>query len=169
MFFQRQFEINERSPIQDSQNLPVTPTAVCAQLSLNYLKSTETKDEYQSVTGLSLEWEGSKSQRNKRTHTNVKITILRYNEPLIWLSTSKAKMVLLFFFWACLFFRNDKIQISKESVFYWIVRWEWRKRILLRKLLSPQCFACKEQQLSVFKLNFHWKKRERERTSHKDI
>lgn len=57
--------------------------------------------------------------------------------------------------WARLLFRNDKMCISKETAFYRIVRSEGATRKLLRRLLNPQYFICKEQQLSGFKLNFH--------------
>lgn len=136
MLFQRQFEINERSQSQDSQNARL-PHQQQYVLSWAWTISKLQKQRISIRAWLGFLWSREKErggQRNKRTHANVKITILSYDERLTWLYTSKAKKLLFSFFWACLFFRNGKIQISTETTFHRIVRSGWRKIELLRKL-----------------------------------
>lgn len=63
--------------------MPASSTAVCSQLSLNYLKITETEERYQSMTWISLE--SGERERNERTHANVKT--MSYNVRLTWFYT----------------------------------------------------------------------------------
>lgn len=77
--------------------MPAPPTAVYSQLSLEYLKITETEERYQSVTWISLK--SGERERNERTQANVKT--MSYNERLTWFYTfNPDKMGLFVFLWA---------------------------------------------------------------------